>query len=71
MSWITDYYHKEHAINNPKLLQVVQDRLNELTGIIIEELQNLQNQATEKLFTLWKRKLYLYQPTRMAGGARL
>lgn len=52
MSWITDYYHKEYAINSPKILEVMQSRLNELTGIILEELQNLQNQATEKLMPM-------------------
>ena len=55
MSWIGDYYHKEHAINNPKLLEQVQSRLNELSGVIIEELQNIQNQASEKLMPMIKK----------------
>tara|TARA_B100000927_G_scaffold283138_1_gene270553 strand:- start:6555 stop:15881 length:9327 start_codon:yes stop_codon:yes gene_type:complete len=55
MSWITDYYHKEYAINNAKILELVQSRLNQLSGIVIEELENIQNQASEKLMPMIKK----------------
>ncbi len=55
MYWVTDYYHEEYAINNPKLLEIVQNRLNQLSGIVIEELENIQNQASEKLMPMIKK----------------
>ena len=51
-AWTENYIHSGHLNNNPKLIDIMTERVNYLTSVITQEIQKIPNNLVEKYIPL-------------------